>query len=131
MLYANVANTVFRVTLQAGIQEVPSETLALHALRKVVVLVKLQTRPIKANPYELRQPMTVMRATAGTTADGALANAAMPAGSVNTPAPTIDLTKLNTSCEMVAVPSPTAAPSADDPSSKAPSLVAQSWGKCQ
>jgi hypothetical protein len=106
MLYASVAKTVFNVTLHAGIQEVSSLTLALQAVRKLPVEVKLQTRPISPNPYELRHPMPMISATAGMTALALLPNAAMPAGIAKTPAPTMDLTKLKTSCEILAVPPP-------------------------
>jgi hypothetical protein len=49
-------------------------------------------------------PMSVMRNIAGSIADGAFPNDAIPYGNVNTPAPTIDLTKLNISFDIVAVP---------------------------
>lgn len=49
-------------------------------------------------------PMAVMSVTAGMTADGALPNAAIPAGRERTPAPTIDFTRLNISLDIVAVP---------------------------
>jgi hypothetical protein len=62
---------------------------------------------MRPKPYELRHPIPMISATAGRTALGALPNAAMPAGIARTPAPTMDLTKLKISCEMVAVPSPT------------------------
>ena len=48
--------------------------------------------------------MVAMSTTAGRTAEGAFPKAAIPAGKPKTPAPTIFFTRLNTSCEMVAVP---------------------------
>mmetsp|Transcript_1559 Transcript_1559/g.2653 ORF Transcript_1559/g.2653 Transcript_1559/m.2653 type:complete len:103 (+) Transcript_1559:1313-1621(+) len=47
-----------------------------------------------------------IKATAGSTAEGAFPNAAIPAGRDSTPAPTIDLTRLKISLGMVAVPVP-------------------------
>jgi hypothetical protein len=68
-------------------------------------------------------PKSAMSPIAGTTADGALPKAAMPLGKVNTPAPTMLLTKLKTSLGMVAVPVPAPAPAALSSSSEA-ALVA-------
>jgi hypothetical protein len=53
-------------------------------------------------------PKSAMRMDAGRTADGAFANDAMPAGNESTPAPTIHLTRLKISLDIVAVPPPTA-----------------------
>lgn len=50
------------------------------------------------------RPMSVMSAVAGITALGALPNAAIPAGKLSTPAPTIDFTRLKTSLGIEAVP---------------------------
>jgi len=50
--------------------------------------------------------MVAISSMAGSTADRALPNAAMPAGRDRTPTPTIAFTRLNTSLGMVAVPPP-------------------------
>lgn len=97
---------VFNVTLHAGIQLDCFETELLQASRYVDVPVKEQARPIKPNPYALRQPIRPINKTAGTTADGALPNSAIPLGNVKTPAPTIPLIKLKISSEIFAVPVP-------------------------
>lgn len=52
--------------------------------------------------------MIAMRARAGTSADGASPNAAIPAGRDKTPTPTMALTRLKISDATVAVPLPTA-----------------------
>mmetsp|Transcript_30905 Transcript_30905/g.64502 ORF Transcript_30905/g.64502 Transcript_30905/m.64502 type:complete len:81 (-) Transcript_30905:282-524(-) len=49
--------------------------------------------------------MRAINKQAGSKARGALPKAATPAGNDKTPAPIMDLTKLNTSLGMVAVPS--------------------------
>ena len=49
-------------------------------------------------------PMTAIIITAGMAAEGALPKFAIPAGKLNTPTPTIALTRLKTSLGMVAVP---------------------------
>mmetsp|Transcript_35577 Transcript_35577/g.86098 ORF Transcript_35577/g.86098 Transcript_35577/m.86098 type:complete len:268 (+) Transcript_35577:674-1477(+) len=109
--YANVAKIVLSVTAVAGSQLVFGETVADHASLYEDVLVYAQHRPINANPYPDNAPIIEISATAGTTADGALANAAIPAGRLRTPAPTIPLTKLKQSCVTVA---PSVASSDDD-----------------
>eukprot|EP00978_Attheya_sp_CCMP212_P040958 scaffold229254_cov51-Attheya_sp.AAC.2 len=53
--------------------------------------------------------MAPMSTDAGMSADGAFPMAAMPAGRLSTPAPTMLFTRLNTSLGMVAVPLPTPA----------------------
>jgi hypothetical protein len=52
-------------------------------------------------PYAENPPIIEISATAGKIAEGAI-----PAGKLNTPAPTILLTRLNTSLGIVAVPVP-------------------------
>lgn len=63
-----------------------------------------QTRPMREKQYPEIQPKSAMRIDAGTTAEGALANAATPAGRESTPAPTMFLTRLKISLGIVAVP---------------------------
>ena len=56
-----------------------------------------QILPIRENPYGLKIPIPMTSMVDGNSADGALPNAAIPAGRPRTPAPTIDLTKLKIS----------------------------------
>jgi hypothetical protein len=63
-----------------------------------------------ANPCADSKPMAAMISTDGPTADRLPENAAIPAGRLSTPTPTIALTKLNTSLGMLAVPVPETAP---------------------
>mmetsp|Transcript_17125 Transcript_17125/g.22281 ORF Transcript_17125/g.22281 Transcript_17125/m.22281 type:complete len:172 (-) Transcript_17125:21-536(-) len=67
-----------------------------------------------------------INATAGMAADGALPKAAMPLGSVKTPAPTMPLIKLNISAEMEAVPPPFGS---SPPSSNGAAAAADSLNK--
>jgi hypothetical protein len=60
-----------------------------------------QILPINANPYAEIEPIRVISNTAGTIAEGALPNAAIPAGKDSTPAPTMDFTRLKMSFVMV------------------------------
>jgi hypothetical protein len=69
-----------------------------------VVCVIAHTRPIKPKPYPDNIPNNVMNPIAGIIADGAFPYVAIPYGKLNTPAPTILLTKLNISLVIVAVP---------------------------
>ena len=64
------------------------------------------TRPINAKPYADAIPISDIKSMAGYMAEGALPYAAIPAGKLSTPAPTILLTKLNTSLGIDAVPPP-------------------------
>jgi hypothetical protein len=89
-----MAKIALKVTATAGIHDDSLEMLASQALRYEAVSVKEHTRPIKA-----------MSMTAGMTALGASPNMAIPAGNDNTPAPTIDLTKLKIKLGIVAVSS--------------------------
>jgi hypothetical protein len=100
-----MAKIALKVTATAGIHDDSLEMLASQALRYEAVSVKEHTRPIKANPYPDKTPMVAMSMTAGMTALGASPNMAIPAGNDNTPAPTIDLTKLKIKLGIVAVSS--------------------------
>jgi hypothetical protein len=109
-----MAQIVLKVTAVAGIQLVRSDTVADHASRYEVVPVYAQHRPIKAKPYPDNPPIAAMRAIAGRTAPGADPHAAIPAGKLSTPAPTIPLTRLKMSCVTDASPPPPPPPVVDE-----------------
>ena len=89
----------------AGNHDDFSDIVADHASRYDFVFVYAQHRPINANPYADNPPINAINDTAGITPDGASAKAAIPAGNVKTPAPTIPFTRLKMSCVTVASPS--------------------------
>ena len=102
MLYARIAEMVLNVTAHAGIQLDFSETVALQASRYDSVLVYAQQRPMRAKPYPESPPMMAIKATAGITALGADPHAAIPAGRLRTPAPTMPLIRLKINSVTVA-----------------------------
>lgn len=104
MEYASVAQKVLNVQLAAAITLVSFEIVFSHASLYEVEPVYAQTLPIRENPYPESAPMTVMRNVAGIMAEGALPKAEIPAGRLNTPAPTILLTRLKVRPDMDALP---------------------------
>lgn len=102
---ARHAKKVLNVVEIAGIQAVLLPTDRLQASLKLVApSVYAQTFPIIANPYADKMPIPVIKERAGNKADGELPKAAIPAGKLSTPTPTMALTKLKTSLGIVAVP---------------------------
>jgi len=111
MLYARFAEQVLNVHAATGMMEVLEPTVFSQASMYDDASSMAHTRPMSEKQYPETPPMSAMRMDAGSTAEGALAKAAIPAGRESTPAPTMLLIRLKISLDMVAVPPDTDAPS--------------------
>jgi hypothetical protein len=93
--YARTEHDVTMKHAKAGIQLLLEDTDRSQACRYETLDVYAQIRPIKEKQYPEITPMILIKAILGTRAKFVDPNAATPAGRPNTPAPTIDLTRLN------------------------------------